>query len=65
MRNDATTVISLKWDEAKLEETEAGKNATMKITEPKTPFAYSVADVSEEEGSTHSTYAAGIALLAY
>jgi hypothetical protein len=39
---------SLKWDEAKLAETEANKSATMKITEPKTPYSHGVADDSDE-----------------
>lgn len=50
---------SLKWDEAKLAETEAGKSATMRITEPKTPFAYGVPDVSEEEASMSSSWRGG------
>jgi len=38
---------SLKWDEGNLAETEAAKSSTMKITEPKTPFAYS--NIDDEE----------------
>lgn len=50
--NDADTSPRLKWDEANLYLTEQERTATMKITEPKTPYARHydpAADPSDDE----------------
>lgn len=51
--NDAEASQRLKWDEANLYLTEQERTATMKITEPKTPYARHydpAADPSDDEG---------------
>ena len=45
------------WDERNIEECEAGKDATMKVDEPDTPFNFGynadVAMAESEEGEGH------------
>lgn len=56
---DATPEMRLKWDEANLYLTEQERTSTMKITEPKTPYAkhYSPSeddDLDEDISSSHN-----------
>ena len=49
MNEEDTEKMKLKWDEANLYLAEQEKSATMKITEPKTPYEYARDDPPEDE----------------
>ncbi|TPX42061.1 hypothetical protein SeMB42_g03398 [Synchytrium endobioticum] len=44
----------IKWDEDNIMMTEAAKSATMKITEPKTPYIHYNADTDQVLGTSHA-----------